>query len=335
MPPSRRAILISLLALVVAVPASLAGNASAPVPAAACPNSHGPVSATPLASLESAQAQLEKEVGFVDLVYVAGPQPAYRAVFDAEARGGLPLPTAPVVEGGVPIVVAAEHFTKLIAPLRTANDPPLIPETCANRISPGSNVSTPVGGCTANFIFRDAAGLWYVGTAGHCFSALGQRLTVNGLGQVGTVVYDINAGVGEDFALVRVDANKVANVNPAMCQWGGPTGLDHTGPSDVMRHYGFGIGYGTIQFTRARTGFGGTNAGHDFSFAGLVDSGDSGSGARRDDGSALGIITHVNGGLLIVGHSAPLAYGTRLSHAIDLAEAGTGLTLTLQTAPVA
>jgi hypothetical protein len=277
------------------------------------------------------------EPGFVDLYVGYGVDgPALTALFDLDARAA-PLPGVPAI-AGLEVDVVGERFVPLMVPLEEvdgwlAAEPPLIPGACPTGIRPGARVSTPVGGCTANFIFTDQHGRWYVGTAGHCFGGVGQRMSVSGIGDVGSAVYSTgNGGVGTDFALVLIDADKEHWVNPAMCHWGGPTS-ESTGPTEV-KHYGHGVGHGLTVYTRPRTGYFAAASTDSFSFYGAVASGDSGSGAIRANGAGLGVITHVNAGAVLLAHSAPWAYGTRLDRAISLAENGTGLDLTLQTAPL-
>lgn len=301
---------------------------------ATCDAPASAVRGTRVDALASLQARYEAMPGFVDLLLDPATPGRAVAVFDLDGMTG-PAPTGGRV-GAIDVVVHATRFESLIAPPPSALDPPLIPDGCSGRISPGAQISTPVGGCSLNFLFHDQAGNTYAGTAGHCFSADGQRMSVGGLGPVGTVVFHQAAGIGQDFALVRIDADKVAFANPAMCQWGGPTGALTGNTAGIVRHYGFGVGWSTTQFTRPRTGYGlNTGSNDNFHFLGTVSSGDSGSGARHDNGLALGLITHVDVGAVLFAESAPNAYGTRIAHAMDMAQAATGLQLTLLTAPVA
>jgi hypothetical protein len=116
------------------------------------------------------------------------------------------------------------------------------------------------GQCTANFVFTDASGGVYLGQAAHC-SSTGSSTETNGcstksqpLGtpiyagdlvnggvqngtRVGTLAYnswiamqsakekDANTCAYNDLALIKVDAAKVASVNPTVPFWGGPNGL--------------------------------------------------------------------------------------------------------------
>lgn len=207
------------------------------------------------------------------------------------------------------------------------------------RIQPGVALVTPFTTCTGGFVFTDPAGTFYVATAGHCFGDLvqceslaGIRVRVDGLGEIGTKVLCYDRGVGTDLALVRIDHDKADRVDPAMMAWGGPTAPE--GPTmGIVRHYGHGLVYGETEETRARTGFGTTRDDHAFRMMGLVVNGDSGSPVRSDDGHAIGILTHANGNLGVVAHSAPYAYGTTVERILDVASAR-GFDLTLVTAPI-
>lgn len=194
--------------------------------------------------------------------------------------------------------------------------------------------------CSMSFIVTDGADL-YVATAGHCVDRatsgfdVGDRQQALGVpGTFGTVVYkwcegqaaNGGCGAGRDFGLIRIDADKRAYVNAAMCHWGAPTGGLFTEFDREMRsieHFGWGIGLGDptggVGFpvgnpaTQARRGL--TLDATNETFV-LVEtaaiSGDSGSGvlvapldlsplARADAPQALGVLTHISvGGIAIV-----------------------------------
>lgn len=134
------------------------------------------------------------------------------------------------------------------------------PEATA-KIKPGVQMYTAGAQCTANFVFKDAAGNVYVGYAAHC-AGKGESSDTNGcttqslpLGTpvkfvsggnffssgttvgTGKLAYsswasmqklktkDANRCAYNDFALVRVDKASVKNVNPTVPKFGGPTGL--------------------------------------------------------------------------------------------------------------
>ena len=143
-------------------------------------------------------------------------------------------------------------------------------------IHPGTQMYTDGAQCTANFVFTDSAANVYVGYAAHC-AGLGAATDTNGceadslpLGTkvdfveggslvtsgrtvgTGTLVYsswltmqklgtqDSNTCEYNDFALVKVDAADVADVNPSVPFWGGPVALDSdgTGVGETVYSYG-------------------------------------------------------------------------------------------------
>lgn len=232
--------------------------------------------------------------------------------------------------------MSAAAFPDALAPT-----PALLPDPsgpCPG-IRPGARMNEPAG-CTYNFVFTDDAGKLYIGTAGHCVDGIGQRASAAGVGEFGTVAYAIATDVGTDFAIIAIDQDKYDQVTPAMCHWGGPTRAD---PDAVTlgtgtKHYGHGLVLGQNDATRARQGalivwekayWRATNA---------VTGGDSGSPMLLHDGSAVGVVTHLSASFSYPDHpesAATTSSGTRLTHGLQLAEAATGIRLTLLTAPLA
>ncbi|WP_370039164.1 hypothetical protein [Nocardioides sp.] len=132
-------------------------------------------------------------------------------------------------------------------------------------ITPGVQMYTDGGQCTANFVFTDRNGGVYVGYAAHC-AGPGAATDTNGCGQAsvpigtpvtferggslltsgtvlgrGTLAYSSwetmnRIGTSDpvvcsfnDFALVKVAGSDVSKVNPSIPFWGGPTGIDTDG----------------------------------------------------------------------------------------------------------
>jgi len=118
-------------------------------------------------------------------------------------------------------------------------------------IHPGVMTHTNGAQCTANFIFRNGADT-YIGQAAHCAGTgastdtngctaaslpLGTPVTVDGASKPGTLVYsswltmqavhetDPNACAYNDIGLVKLDPADVANVDPSVPFFGGPTGV--------------------------------------------------------------------------------------------------------------
>jgi hypothetical protein len=144
------------------------------------------------------------------------------------------------------------------------------------KIHPGVQMYTQGAQCTANFVYTDSAGNVYVGYAAHCAGTgaatdtngctaqslpLGTKVNFAEGGSVldegttvgtGTLVYsswrtmqargesDQNTCAYNDLGLVKVDAGSVADVNPSVPFWGGPTGVNTTGSTVGSRVYSFG-----------------------------------------------------------------------------------------------
>ena len=205
-------------------------------------------------------------------------------------------------------------------------------ETAA--ITPGVQTNTEGSGqCTANFVFTDSAGGVYLGQAAHCAGTgaatdtdgcdaaslpLGTRVTFNRDGSLasagtevgqGTMVYsswltmqdrnesDANTCAYNDFALVKVDADDVANVNPSIPFWGGPVGINTTGAPAGSRVYSYGnsgLRFGNENLS-PKTGFSvGTNGdGWNHPVYTLTPGvpGDSGSAFLDASGRALGTLS--------------------------------------------
>lgn len=143
-------------------------------------------------------------------------------------------------------------------------------------IHPGVQMYTEGGQCTGNFVFTDGADNVYVGYAAHCAGTggatdtdgcqagslpLGTRVEFRKGGNLlfpgtllgeGTLAYsswlamdaagttDADTCAYNDFALVKVDTDDLAKVNPSIPFFGGPTGINTTGTSPTDRVYSFG-----------------------------------------------------------------------------------------------
>ena len=118
-------------------------------------------------------------------------------------------------------------------------------------IHPGVNTDTQGNSCTSNFIYQSGATV-YIGQAAHCAGTgaatdtngctaptmpEGTKVNVDGASQPGTLVYsswvrmqangesDPDTCQYNDLALVQLAPADVANVNPSVPFFGGPTGL--------------------------------------------------------------------------------------------------------------
>lgn len=212
------------------------------------------------------------------------------------------------------------------------------PESTAT-IKPGVQMFTSGAQCTANFVFKDARGNVYVGYAAHCAGTgsssetdgckagslpLGTKVTFGTGGNLfrsgttvgtGKLAYsswismqklrtkDANRCAHNDFALVRVDAASVKNVNPTMPVHGGPTGL--ASPPLVARDKIFTVGNSSLRTgsASAKTGRvlnrtpGTPVLAYDIQTGSPGIPGDSGSGYLDARGRAAGVLSTINVGL--------------------------------------
>ena len=193
-------------------------------------------------------------------------------------------------------------------------------------ITPGSEMVTNGGQCTANFIFTDGADV-LIGYAAHCAGDGGAAtdtdgclapslptdgstdVEIEGASQPGTLVYsswETMQRVGEtdsdtclynDFALVRIDPADHDKVNPSIPHWGGPTGLNTDGTQAGESVYSYGnssLRLG-IRELSPKSGLSlGTTAGgwtHPVYTVSPGIPGDSGSAMLDADGAAAGVLS--------------------------------------------
>ena len=220
--------------------------------------------------------------------------------------------------------------TASIAPAAAA--PAWAPADSAT-ITPGVQMYTEGAQCTANFVFTDGAANVYVGYAAHC-AGLGEATDTNGCdagslplgtkvdfvrggslvgaGETvgsGTLVYsswlamqdngetDENACAYNDFALVKVAAADVDQVNPSIPFWGGPTGIDTDGVGAGETVHSFGnssLRFGLEQLSPKQgisLGTEGEGWSHPVYTVSPGVPGDSGSAFLNGDGAALGTLS--------------------------------------------
>jgi len=206
-----------------------------------------------------------------------------------------------------------------------ADDAEFAPAATAT-IHPGVMVESPVGQCTANFVFGDGDTL-YLGQAAHCTGKgsasdtdgcksdslpIGTKIKIQGASQPGTLVYnswltmrdqhvtDANTCAYNDFALVKIDSADNDKVSPEVPVFGGPTGLREVGLPAGTPVYSY-------QNSSLRQGLGllspkqglnlGDNGGgwtHEVATITPGVPGDSGSGFMDPDGKAFGILSTLN-----------------------------------------
>lgn len=212
-------------------------------------------------------------------------------------------------------------------------------------VRPGAIVDSDVGQCTFNFVFNGSDGRTYIGTAGHCINGDGQeRSWAPGTGpeardstgaRIGEFAYAILSDP-KDFALIRVDAG--VPVNPQMCHFGGPTGINSDRPGlglVMLQHYGNGVGIGAVLPARSAIALGMPDPDHVFA-EGLVVPGDSGSGIETADGRAVGVIVTTGIHTSSFGTSgidAGTMGVTRLAPQLARATQVTGVSYSIVTAP--
>jgi hypothetical protein len=201
-----------------------------------------------------------------------------------------------------------------------------------NAVSAGTCMVSP-SGCTMNFVFTDGASK-YIGTAGHCagngktvIAQVSTRVDPTDtvmvtLAAIGSVVRSWNAGIGKDFALVKI--NPGFKVVPGMAGALGPTGVFCGDPvGQPVMHYGHGYIF-FVEQGYAKVGevipdltlllkFASPNG---FNWVGYGLPGDSGSGVMNAAGLAVGDLTH---GIGIAGVPVPgLSFGTDMQGIFNL-----------------
>jgi len=191
-------------------------------------------------------------------------------------------------------------------------------------IHPGVQTVTSGGQCTSNFVFQDGSNV-YLGQAAHCSGTgaatetdgcdsgsqpIGTSVEVEGASQPGTMVYnswlamqaagetDADTCAYNDLALVRLNPADVANVNPSVPGFGGPTGLGSWGGTgSTVYTYGNSSLRGGIAALSPKQGIVVQNAtsrwSHDVYTVTPGIPGDSGSGFLNATGGAIGTLSTV------------------------------------------
>jgi hypothetical protein len=195
-------------------------------------------------------------------------------------------------------------------------------------IRPGSLMISPFI-CTMNYIFQ-SGGTLAIGTAGHCLEGNEPVVLLTAaptggnpvLVELGPVRLKRDGGIGHDYGLVEIPASRHDWVFPTIAAIGGPCGVFAGGDPQPVAHYGHGLVVGTGGTPRAGMGleltgpeFRGLDLEWDsdsFAWAGLLNSGDSGSPVRIGQLPAVGNLTH---GIGVEGlpTPSPLGWGTRIT----------------------
>jgi hypothetical protein len=191
-------------------------------------------------------------------------------------------------------------------------------------VHPGVMTFTEGAQCTANFIYSDGTNT-YIGQAAHCSGTgaatdtngctaqslpVGTPVEVDGASRPGTMVYNSwitmqqkgetnpDACAYNDLALVKLDPADVANTNPSVPGYGGPTGVGTVGGlgSNVYSYGNSSLRFGITKFSPKR-GVIVANQGNGWSHNAYTVTpgipGDSGSGFMNDAGQGIGVLSTV------------------------------------------
>jgi hypothetical protein len=191
-------------------------------------------------------------------------------------------------------------------------------------IHPGVQTLTAGAQCTANFIYT-AGGNTYIGQAAHCSGTgtatdtdgctsgslpIGTAVEVTGASHPGTLAYnswltmqsngETNADTCayNDLALVKLDPADVANVNPSVPGYGGPTGVGGASATgDDVYSYGNSSLRGGVTQLSPKKGVVVQTEGNGWSRTVYTVTpgipGDSGSGFMNASGQAIGVLSTV------------------------------------------
>ena len=203
------------------------------------------------------------------------------------------------------------------APMGAPGDLPSTNDVTCSGIRPGAWIITGNSICTLAFMFTNGVDI-FASTAGHCTGVGQSPRLASGL-VIGTTVFSVNGGVGNDFALIRVNPANHQFVNPEMCFWAGPMRV-HTGTVTGQALFHDGHGAGVVSAPpRPRVGLGSLGSTTTFAFVGAGVPGDSGSAIETSTGGAVGVITHL-------GVGSGTNFGTPIARGLALA-GQPGLTL--------
>jgi hypothetical protein len=189
-------------------------------------------------------------------------------------------------------------------------------------VHPGVQVFTEGAQCTSNFVFEEGSEV-FLGQAAHCSGTGGQTETngctspslplgtpveITGASMPGTLVYNSwltmqadgetspDACAFNDLALIEVDPVDVAEVNPSIPGFGGPTGVGSSGGvGATVYSYGNSELRGGVTELSPKQGVvaqeEGSGWSHDVLTATPGIPGDSGSGFLNASGAAFGVLS--------------------------------------------
>ena len=201
----------------------------------------------------------------------------------------------------------------------------------ATSIQPGDYMRSGPQACTLGFVVGDATDTYFL-TAAHCVEPNAPVQTIDGT-VFGFAVAEGSAaevpGLEQDWALIKVHAHMVGSVVPTVRGApGAPRGVEaasESGPGDLIRHSGYGIGFEILPLTRQqRYGVLTYQDGGSWESIGMDVNGDSGGPVvHASSGGALGLVSR--GCLGLCTSSGPTIEG------ILQQAAGVGYPLTLRT----
>lgn len=224
----------------------------------------------------------------------------------------------------LPVVLATLMVVAVAAPAQ-AVIPKWAPAGEAS-IRPGNSVTTGGNQCTSNFVFYNRSGEVFLGQAAHCSSSgaasdtngcttpagkIGSPVVVEGASKPGVLAYnswitmqavkekDPNACAYNDFALVRLQRDDWAKVNPSIPKFGGPTGIaTSTKKGDRVLNFANSPLRGNIADLKPQVGISrGQEAGGWLHTAYTIlpgVPGDSGSAFLDNQGRAFGVLSTLN-----------------------------------------
>lgn len=244
-------------------------------------------------------------------------------------RGLASLAAASAVVASAVVVAPAATAAPPAAPAQPAASADWAPADTA-AIRPGVVTDSAGGGaCTSNFIFTSGERT-FIGQAAHCAGTgeatetngcdsgtgpLGTAVTIraaDGTERAGTLAYsswvtmqdngetDLDICQFNDFALVEIAPEDVADVNPSIPFFGGPVGLDTDGLPAGEQVFSYGnspLRMGVAELSpKVGVNAGDTGGGfsHDVFTVTPGVPGDSGSAFLDSDGDAFGILSTLN-----------------------------------------
>ena len=188
-------------------------------------------------------------------------------------------------------------------------------------VHPGVQTFTEGAQCTSNFVFTQGSEV-YLGQAAHCSGTggatetngcdsgslpVGTPVEIDGASRPGTMVYNswltmqargetnADACAYNDFALVRVDPADVANVNPSVPGFGGPTGVGEAANGSTVYSYGNSSLRAGVTQLSPKQGIVVSTEGNGWSRTVYTVTpgvpGDSGSGFLSSTGAAFGVLS--------------------------------------------